>query len=67
MALIIALIALTINIVVYVNYHRTPAPPKSNIASDEIKQKMKYHGTHILYEDWNGNHYFYRNGKKIRV
>ena len=40
---------------------------KSHIVSPEIKAKMRYHGIDVLYEDFNGNLFFYRDGKKIKV
>ena len=35
-----------------------------HVVSDEIKARMKYHGVEVAYEDWKGNHYFIRNGKR---
>jgi len=30
-------------------------------------EKMRYHGVHTVYEDWNGNEYFIREGKRCRL
>jgi uncharacterized protein YneF (UPF0154 family) len=41
-------------------------PPR--IAPKGIKTIMKYHGIEVLYEDWDGKHYFYNErGQKCRV
>lgn len=41
-------------------------PPKcrGGVVSDEIKARMRYHGVEVIFEDWKGNHYFIRNGKR---
>ncbi len=35
-----------------------------HVVSDEIKAKMRYHGVDVVYEDWKGNNYFIRNGRR---
>jgi len=42
-------------------------PPKSHVAPEYIKEKMKYHGVEVVYEDWNGKLYFRRNGKRCEL
>ncbi len=42
-------------------------PPRcygNYVVPDEIKARMKYHGVQVVYEDWKGNSYFIRNGKR---
>jgi hypothetical protein len=29
-----------------------------------IKARMRYHGVQVVYEDWKGNNYFIRDGKR---
>lgn len=41
--------------------------PENHIAGDEYKALMKYHGASVLYEDYNGNLWFVRDGKRIYV
>lgn len=41
--------------------------PPDHIAPERIKQLMKYHGTHMLYELHDGQFYFKRNGQRIYV
>lgn len=40
------------------------APKRDHVVPDEIKNKMRYHGISVCYEDWKGNHYFIRGGKR---
>lgn len=39
----------------------------NHIAPANIKARMKYHGVSVAYEDWNGNYYFVRNGKRCEL
>ena len=64
-ALLVATAALLINIIIYVNYKTSPS--NGGIVPSEIQQQMKYPGVQVLYEDWNGVYYFYRNGRKVRI
>ena len=41
-----------------------PPACRGGVMSDKIKAKVRYHGVEVAYEDWKGNVYFIRNGKK---
>lgn len=40
---------------------------QSYIVSKAIKQRMAYHGTQIVFEDWKGQLYFIRGGKRCKL
>ena len=46
------------------SYFNPPRCPDDHVVSDEIKARMRYHGVEVVYEDWKGNHYFIRDGKR---
>ena len=63
--LIIFLICLLIA-ATYYNYITTVAKVQKieEIDLEQLKQKMKFHGTLIIFKDKDGKWKFYRNGKK---
>lgn len=41
-----------------------PCEPRGGVVEPWIKARMQYHGISVCYEDWNGNHYFIRDGRR---
>jgi len=43
--------------------HKEP----DRVVPSHIKERMKYHGVQVVYEDWEGKLYFRRNGKRCEL
>lgn len=37
---------------------------RGGVVEQKIKDRMRYHGISVCYEDWQGNNYFIRGGKR---
>lgn len=63
-AIIISIIAFIASVWLYIN---RPEPEQDRIVPKATVDKMKRHGIHTSYEDWKGNEYFIREGKRCRL
>jgi hypothetical protein len=43
------------------------SPADDRVVSHEVKARMAYHGVDVVYEDWDGNLYFYREGERCEL
>jgi len=63
---------ITITILLYLFYFSAYAEKSYrhfldfHVASDADKARMRYHNIDLVYEDWSGNLYFYRDGKRCK-
>lgn len=44
-----------------------PIPAVNRIVSQEVKDRMAYHGIEVAYEGHDGELFFYRQGKRVKV
>jgi heme/copper-type cytochrome/quinol oxidase subunit 2 len=49
---------------VYSYLHTNRCQSEDHVVPATIKARMRYHGVQVVYEDWKGNNYFIRDGKR---
>lgn len=55
----------------FIDWHKADnvivQPPEDGAEMQKLKKLMKKHGVNVMYQGWDGRHWFKRDGKKVYI